>query len=584
MTPAQPAFALRLHGQDFALEPGRDYVLGTSDDCDLRLPLAGPHHLAIRADESGVHFEDLNSGHGTWLQDERVTAGLVPLDATLRLGRAFVQVVVDDGTSRIVPDPTMRLESRGRRIAAAIAQVKQRRAPETFAGMMAEELGRAPWLGLSVLGHLLVILLLWLLVRTPDVEGRNQAVVELHFGTDTSKDLAPTPEIPQVQAEESSPFDLADNLDPEPQAPVAADAAPTPTTSFGASLDSNPRLARRNGSSGLQGVGDVARLGSGGFRKAVGELRKSGLEIVFVFDSTGSMTRTINETKETITEMLDVLRALVPDARIGLVTYRDRGRSEDYITRDVPLGADYWRAVNFVQQVLAEGGGDRPEAVREGLENAFGQTWRAGARRVVVLAGDAPPHPGDIDPLLQRVKAFSKDGRSFVHTLLTSPDLAGDDTRDVFGRIAAAGRGHSVPIGNRDRILQQVLELAVGREFDNDLAAVTASVLENRDQVDTWSLDLARRGGDVLTRELFNQPVTTNLLNALVRMPKKPVFTQLAKLLQAHDTPDHTRQAISWVLQKALHLPMPPVDPVDPRTVNMGVIDRMRRAIERLPD
>jgi Mg-chelatase subunit ChlD len=46
--------------------------------------------------------------------------------------------------------------------------------------------------------------------------------------------------------------------------------------------------------------------GSAGFRKTVSELRRSGLEIVFVFDSTGSMGSSIRATKDGIANMLDV--------------------------------------------------------------------------------------------------------------------------------------------------------------------------------------------------------------------------------------------------------------------------------------
>ena len=584
MTPPTPPIAVRLLGQDHALEPGRDYVLGAGDECDLRLPRSGPRHLRLRLRDDGVEVEDLRSGHGTWIDDERITMALARIGARIRLGREFVEVVADDGSARIVPDPAMRMQSRQRRLAAALARVRQEPREETFAALMAEELRRAPWLLLSAIAHALLLLLLWLLLPSTEFSGRAKATVDVDLSDRNVTTGEALPELPEVQAQESQPFDAIDPMDEQPAMAAVADDQPTPDA-FVRTLGSNPTLARRgSGSSGRLGSGDAAKLGSGGFRKVVGELRQSGLEIVFVFDSTGSMTRTIADTKATITEMLAVLRALVPDARIGMVTYRDRGAREDYLTREVPLGLDYWQAVNFVQEVMAEGGGDRPEAVREGLDAAFGQPWHASARRVIVLAGDAPPHEQEIAGLLRKIKAFSKDGRSFVHTLVTSPELAGDDTRDIFERIADAGRGHCVPIGNRDRILQQVLELAFGREFDRDLAVVTAAVVAASDQVDTWSLDLARRGGDGLTRELLAQPVPATLLNALVRRPRREVFEQLATMLTAADTPDHTRQAIAWTMQRALQLPMAPIDPVDPRKTNPLIVDRMQRAIGRLPE
>ena len=76
----------------------------------------------------------------------------------------------------------------------------------------------------------------------------------------------------------------------------------------------NPQIGARRrapqGGDGGRGASTSGEVGSGSFRREVEELQKTGLEIVFVFDSTGSMTSTINDTKATIVEMCDVLRAL----------------------------------------------------------------------------------------------------------------------------------------------------------------------------------------------------------------------------------------------------------------------------------
>ena len=579
MTDSPQQLAVRLAGRDFALEADRDYVLGSGDDCDLRVAGAGPRHLRLRVTADGVAFEDLGSGHGTWFERQQVAHGVAPLGARLHVGRSELVIVVDAGQATLVPLPELRRAARSRKIAAAQkAAALDRPREQGFADLMADELAHAPWLAWSLAAHLLVLLALWLLLPVPDDGGKRPAVVAIDLDLAGSPSEAP-PEPPAVEPEPVSSPELPD----EPmQLPVQdpPEAAPEPNLSSTLStLGSNPHLALRR----TRG-GDLGSAGSAEFRRAVGELRHTGLEIVFVIDSTGSMTRAIADTKATIHEMLLVLRALVPDARIGLVTYRDRGRREDYLTREVPLGIDYWQAVNFVQDVLAEGGGDRPEAVREGLERALDQPWQPRARRVVVLAGDAPPHDDTFEGLLHRLRAFSKDGRSFVHTLLTSPDHAGEDTRTSFQTIATAGRGQAVELAARDRILLEVLALAFGREFHGDLQEVTATVLAARDFVDARSLDLARRGGDDLRAALFVVPVDATLVNALIRRPRRAVYRELHVWLQDPATPNPTRQAIAWVLQRALELPMSPVDAVDPRMVNQRVHDRTVRAIERLPE
>ena len=37
----------------------------------------------------------------------------------------------------------------------------------------------------------------------------------------------------------------------------------------------------------------------------------------------------------------------------------DRGNDEEYLTRAVPLGHDFYRVINFMQVIEAAGGGER---------------------------------------------------------------------------------------------------------------------------------------------------------------------------------------------------------------------------------
>ena len=296
------------------------------------------------------------------------------------------------------------------------------------------------------------------------------------------------------------------------------------------------------------------------------------------------MTRTILDTKTTIVQMLDVLRTLVPDARIGLVTYRDRGRREEYLVREVPLDLDYWRATNFVQFTVAEGGGDRAEDVRAGLKSAFQQQWRTTARRVVVLAGDAPAHSDDFQKLLKEVQAFTLNKRSFVHTLVTSPDRAGEDTRAQFEQIAKAGNGSCEPIQNRDRILQRVLTLAFGPEFGDDISAVIGQVEKERERVDVKSLHFVREGGTALRQALRQRPVATTLWNALVKRPRRQTANLLLDMLVDSRTPWHTRHATAAALQRILELPVPPIDPDTNEPPSSRYLTRLRDLVKQLPE
>ncbi len=591
MDGASPLLALRLAGQDHALEPGREYLLGSAPECDLRLAAgAAAHHARIVVGFDGARLVELGGAGSTWRNGERVDRTPIVIGDVLRFGEVVSATVVrDGGYAAIVPLPHLRAEARERRIRAVrVAAMALRRADgQTLQELIARELRHAPWFALSATLHVLLLLLAWLLLPAQSVVAPQRISVDVQLadrGTDP-RDAAVAP--PEVQVEP-----VHAEIDPLPAEPPAASADAAPADVDGASPRASMpavngpirvRAAHSGGGGSGEAAGDLGELGSGSFRRTVGELRKSGLEIVFVFDSTGSMTRMIHDTKTTIGQMLAVLRALVPDARVGLVTYRDRG-AEHYLVRQVPLGLDFWRATNFVQFVTADGGGDLPEDVRAGMRAAFAQRWRPGARRVVVLAGDAPPHARDLDELIAEVRSFTRDGRSFVHTLLTSREHLEDDATKAFVAIAAAGHGTCERLEAGDRVLQRVLTLAFGREFDRDLGGVVRAVATDAERVDTRALDLARRGGPALAAALRENPVPQALWNALVKRPRRATVHQLVDLLADRGATEPTRQAVAAALQRIFELPLPPIDPEAGQPPSPRELARLRALADRVAD
>lgn len=614
--------ALRILDQDFALEPGRDYLLGAGSDCDFRCdgPNVALHHARLVVRSDGAELIDLGSPIGTYRNGARITCSRVEPGDSIQFAEGAAVVVRDSGEAAIVPIPALAQQAELRRLLAIAPPLPTDTLPgpvapaaatdpgtipppppqpgpgpggrrfeeQSFTDTMAEELRRAPWLGLSSLVHGILFLLLYLLFPTPEVGGDDIATVSFDLAGSRVA-LGEDTELPPLEVQ---PEDAVDEpileLDGETEPQPVIEPTPTVPDRLG-QMQSNPRITKRSPSSESRALrttskdGGVDGIGSAGFRKTVKELRETGLEIVFVFDSTGSMGATIRDTKSTIAEMLHVLRSLVPDARIGLVTYRDRGVDEDYTVRDIPLGLDFWQASNFVQGVRAEGGGDRPEAVRDGLRTAFQQHWRHKSKRVVVLAGDAPAHQSEWRRLMREVRAFTNRGNSYVHTLVTTPHDAGKDTLDQFKKIARAGRGHCVTLADHEQVLKRVLDFAFGSQFDGDLERVRRTLANNADRTDTSALALSRRGGSDLEVALRRQPVDPALLNALVRLPRRRVTEQLIRSLVHQRTPPHTRQAIAWVLYRTFDLPVPPIDPVTAEPPNGRVITELRRRAARLP-
>ena len=119
------------------------------------------------------------------------------------------------------------------------------------------------------------------------------------------------------------------------------------------------------------------------------------VEVVFVLDTTGSMSGLIEGAKQKIWSVANaiVMGEPRPAVRIGLVAYRDR--TDAYVTQVTPLTDDLDAMYSKLMALEADGGGDSPESVNQALHEAVGSiAWSEddNVLRIVYLVGDAPPH------------------------------------------------------------------------------------------------------------------------------------------------------------------------------------------------
>lgn len=120
------------------------------------------------------------------------------------------------------------------------------------------------------------------------------------------------------------------------------------------------------------------------------DVSKPSIDVVFILDTTGSMSEEIEGVKTTLKTVLAKLDPSV-QIRVGLVEYRDR--SDTYITKVYPLTSDIKSLSTSIAGLSADGGGDTPEDVNSGLSVAVGQMqWNSKAQaRLAFLIADAPP-------------------------------------------------------------------------------------------------------------------------------------------------------------------------------------------------
>lgn len=125
-----------------------------------------------------------------------------------------------------------------------------------------------------------------------------------------------------------------------------------------------------------------------------------GLDIAFVIDSTGSMMSYINGAKESIKEIMTQCQIRFKNnnaeeklLKFGVVAYRDHEpQDHTFVTKISPFEG-YSETINFLDSLVASGGGDPPEAVLDALNDAvFNLNWREESEKMLFLLLDNPGH------------------------------------------------------------------------------------------------------------------------------------------------------------------------------------------------
>jgi len=136
-----------------------------------------------------------------------------------------------------------------------------------------------------------------------------------------------------------------------------------------------------------QGPDDVVEL----IRAALENEKGKTLDIVICLDTTNSMRKYIDTLRQKLIPMLSEMLSDFPSFRIGMVLFKDY--YENYLTRIIPFTGNFSRFQTDLNAIRVQGGGDIPEAVYEALyDGAVRFNWEAESR-MMILIGDAPPHP-----------------------------------------------------------------------------------------------------------------------------------------------------------------------------------------------
>lgn len=212
------------------------------------------------------------------------------------------------------------------------------------------------------------------------------------------------------------------------------------------------------------------------------------LDLCFVMDATGSMRDHIEATRKNLQAFARTLTThrLRPDMAYALVLYRDHSDAEKtFVSRCIPFSTrlvDLQLAFNEIR--VQGGGGDGAEAVADGLYDAcYSLQWRENAHKVLMLAGDAPPHGKGARrdlyphgcPCGHETEAIARDARRRGITVFSLGIGDNPYMSLSFQQIARHGGGSFASIGSAETLIDQILALLF-KEFgkvdiDNEVLA-----------------------------------------------------------------------------------------------------------------
>lgn len=373
--------------------------------------------------------------------------------------------------------------------------------PSRFDPWAGHRFGGLRWFALSTAAHagLLVLFATITLTVIRTVEEIRVAVVdEAPAALDGTDDGAPSlQDLAGVLRAETVAPQRAAPAGPVIQA-VRAPDLPRPA-GIGPKLGSAPGpdlLAAAPGSGGMGIGGPGGGLGGlgGDFGDYIGGLRKVGLDVVLVIDTTISMQFVIDDVRDRLSAMVATIQRMVPTSRIGIVVYRDRG--DEYVVKWTDLSFNTRKLQDFLAGISARGGGDWEEAVLQALETAVNDMrWRKESRRIIILVGGSPPHKIDGPAIRRLVRDFRAAGghisaidvtvrahedfernlwKSLYGTRPYEPKPMPDylkETEAAFREITRDGGGELVVLDQDRALVRSILELTFGSRWKTEMAA-----------------------------------------------------------------------------------------------------------------
>jgi len=119
---------------------------------------------------------------------------------------------------------------------------------------------------------------------------------------------------------------------------------------------------------------------------------KTGIDVAFSFDTTGSMYPCLEEVRTKLQEITIRLLKDIPNIRIALIAHGDYCDHSNYVAKALDFTNDPEKLTQFAKEVPKTGGGDLPEAYEFVLREVRNLSWDPNHSHALVMIGDEIPH------------------------------------------------------------------------------------------------------------------------------------------------------------------------------------------------
>lgn len=123
------------------------------------------------------------------------------------------------------------------------------------------------------------------------------------------------------------------------------------------------------------------------------ETNGKNVEVVFSFDTTGSMSQYLGSVRTKLKETCQRLLRDIPNIKIGIMAHGDYFDYDNYVIKIQDLTSDVQQLVDFASSTPSTSGGDAPECYEWALHKAQQLDWTEDSAKALVVIGDHEPHP-----------------------------------------------------------------------------------------------------------------------------------------------------------------------------------------------